>query len=90
MTRPAECSCGRCGRLCRDGTRPALAALIAALAVLLVRRRAVGHGLVNYDTLYALVWGRDLATARLPDYGVAIAPTPHPLADVAGDRAQPR
>ncbi len=58
--------------------RARFAALIAVLAVAI--RAVVGHGLVNYDTLYALVWGRDLASGRLPDYSVAIAPTPHPLA----------
>ncbi|MEA2299202.1 MAG: hypothetical protein QOF77_2138 [Solirubrobacteraceae bacterium] len=58
--------------------RARLAALIAGLAVAI--RAVVGHGLVNYDTLYALVWGRDIAGGRLPDYGVSIAPTPHPLA----------
>ncbi len=41
-----------------------------------------GHGLVNYDTLYALVWGREIAAGSTPDLDVAIAPTPHPLADV--------
>jgi hypothetical protein len=44
----------------------------------------VGYGLVNYDTLYALVWGRDLAHGTLPDYDLALAPTPHPLATLAG------
>ena len=39
-----------------------------------------GRGLVNYDTLYAVVWGRDLARGALPDYDVTLAPTPHPLA----------
>ncbi|MGI8801945.1 MAG: hypothetical protein ACR2KV_07195 [Solirubrobacteraceae bacterium] len=58
--------------------RVRFAALIAVLAVAI--RAVVGHGLVNYDTLYALVWGRDIAAGRLPDYNVAIAPTPHPLA----------
>jgi hypothetical protein len=43
-----------------------------------------GRGLVNYDTLYALVWGRDLAHGALPDYDVTLAPTPHPLATLAG------
>lgn len=41
-----------------------------------------GHGLVNYDTLYTLVWGREIAAGRTPDLDVAVAPTPHPLADV--------
>ena len=46
----------------------------------LAARLLVGHGLVNYDTLYALVWGRDVGLGHLPDYAVAVAPTPHPLA----------
>jgi hypothetical protein len=55
---------------------PAAAALaLAALTWLLA-----GHGLPNYDTLYTLVWGRDLWRLELPDYEVALAPTPHPLA----------
>ena len=36
----------------------------------------VGRGLVNYDTLYALVWGRDLAHGRSPDLTVPLAPPP--------------
>lgn len=46
----------------------------AALAV------ATSYGLVNYDTLYSMVWGRQLAHGSVPDLNVAIAPTPHPLA----------
>jgi hypothetical protein len=45
-----------------------------------VLRLVAGPGLVNYDTLYELVWGRQLAHGTLPDLDVAIAPTPHPLA----------
>jgi hypothetical protein len=43
-------------------------------------RSMTRNGLVNYDTLYTLVWGRELAHGTAPDLGVAIAPTPHPLA----------
>jgi hypothetical protein len=43
-----------------------------------------GRGLVNYDTLYAVVWGRDIAHGTVPDYDVALAPTPHPLATLGG------
>jgi len=50
--------------------------LLGALAL----RLLTANGLVNYDTLYTLVWGRDLAHGVLPDLEVAIAPTPHPLA----------
>ena len=54
-------------------------ALLGALAWALA-----GRGLVNYDTLYAVVWGRDLAHGTLPDYDVTLAPTPHPLATLGG------
>src|SRR3954454_4939782 len=43
-----------------------------------------GHAFLNYDTFYALVWGGDLAHGRTPQYGVAVAPTPHPLAELLG------
>jgi hypothetical protein len=38
----------------------------------------------NYDTIYALVWGRELAHGVSPDYGAALPPTPHPLMDFVG------
>jgi hypothetical protein len=41
-------------------------------------------GFPNYDTIYALVWGRELAHGVCPDYGAALPPTPHPLADLLG------
>src|SRR5215216_1796355 len=43
-----------------------------------------GHAFLNYDTFYALLWGTDLAHGRTPDYSVAVAPTPHPLAEAVG------
>src|SRR4051812_28778665 len=43
-----------------------------------------GHAFLNYDTFYALVWGGDLAHGRTPQYSVAVAPTPHPLAEALG------
>ena len=43
-----------------------------------------GHAFLNYDTLYAVVWGSDLAHGRTPDYTVPVAPTPHPLAELVG------
>jgi hypothetical protein len=42
------------------------------------------YGFPNYDTIYALVWGRELAHGVSPDYGAALPPTPHPLADLLG------
>jgi len=41
-------------------------------------------GFPNYDTIYALVWGRELAHGLSPDYGAALPPTPHPLTDLIG------
>jgi len=46
-------------------------------------------GFPNYDTIYALVWGRELAHGVGPDYGAALPPTPHPLADLVGLVATP-
>jgi hypothetical protein len=43
-----------------------------------------GVGFANYDTLYALAWGGQLARGELPAYEVAIAPTPHPLIELLG------
>ncbi len=56
--------------------RFAAGVLAGAVAIRLV----AGPGLVNYDTLYTLVWGRQIAQGTVPDLDVAIAPTPHPLA----------
>lgn len=54
-----------------------------------VLRLLAGPGLVNYDTLYALVWGRQLAHGELPDLEVAIAPTPHPLLNLGATLLSP-
>lgn len=53
-------------------------------AIALVLWLVFPHGFANYDATYALVWGRDLAHGRLPDYDVTLAPTPHPLATLGG------
>jgi hypothetical protein len=58
----------------------------AVTAVLLV---VFPVGFPNYDTIYALVWGRELAHGASPDYGAALPPTPHPLADLLGLVATP-
>ncbi|MGN6371626.1 MAG: hypothetical protein ACTHM1_01340 [Solirubrobacteraceae bacterium] len=41
-------------------------------------------GFVNYDTLYGLVWGQQLTHGEMPQYGIAFAPTPHPLVELLG------
>jgi hypothetical protein len=60
---------------------------IAAGAVVL--RVVAGVGFVNYDTLYALTWGGQLARTETPQYGIPIAPTPHPLVEVLGAISSP-
>lgn len=55
---------------------PALAGLL-----LLIFR---GDGFPNYDTEYALVWGRAIADGVAPDTSAFLSPTPHPLVNVVG------
>lgn len=61
--------------------RLALAAMLSSLiaGVLLIVFPA---GFPNYDTVYFLVWGREIAEGASPDYGAPLAPTPHPLASL--------
>jgi hypothetical protein len=58
------------------------AAWVAAISALLLLVFPVGFP--NYDTIYALVWGRELAHGQSPDYGAALPPTPHPLTELWG------
>jgi hypothetical protein len=55
--------------------------LAAGLVLVLVA--VVGWALVrtypNYDSYFALDWGRELLDGRLPGYDAYAAPTPHPL-----------
>lgn len=41
-------------------------------------------GFPNYDTIYALVWGREISEWTRPDMAAALAPTPHPLTELIG------
>ena len=50
----------------------------------IVARLLIGVGFVNYDTLYSLVWGQQLARGQNPSYGGTLAPTPHPLLELLG------
>ena len=63
------------------GWLPGLVAVVGGAAVL---RLIAGVGFANYDTLYALAWGGQLAQGETPSYGVPIAPTPHPLIELLG------
>jgi hypothetical protein len=58
------------------------AAWVAAVTGVLLLVFPVGFP--NYDTIYALVWGRELAHLGSPDYGAALPPTPHPLTELWG------
>jgi len=56
----------------------AICALAAAIWL------AFGRGFANYDSLYSLVWGRQIAHGHAPSFDVSLAPTPHPLANLLG------
>lgn len=64
--------------------RPLADAVVAALAALVVYFAFGGHAFLNYDSVYSLVWGADLAAGGLPSYDVPVGPTPHPLAIAVG------
>ncbi len=63
------------------------AAWVAAVAALLMALFPLGFP--NYDTIYSLLWGRELADGLSPDRGAALPPTPHPLAELFGLVASP-
>jgi hypothetical protein len=58
------------------------AAWVAAVAALLLAIFPLGFP--NYDTIYALLWGRELGEGLDPDRAAALPPTPHPLAELFG------
>jgi len=63
------------------GDAPAL--LWVALAAFAVAA-LYGSGFVGYDTMYSLIWGRELADGNIPNFETPHAPTPHPLAYILG------
>jgi hypothetical protein len=68
----------------RTSPRSLAAPLLAIAALGALTWAIFDRAFLNYDTLYALIWGRDLVHGRLPDYEVTLAPTPHPLANAVG------
>jgi len=60
--------------------------IIAVSAVLLA---IFPNGFPNYDTIYYLLWGRELAEGMSPDYSAPLAPTPHPLYHLFGALLSP-
>ncbi|HEU5062862.1 MAG TPA: hypothetical protein VFT79_06885 [Solirubrobacterales bacterium] len=63
------------------------AAWVAGVSAVLLLLFPVGFP--NYDTIYALVWGRELAHFESPDMGAALPPTPHPLTELWGMATTP-
>jgi len=67
----------------RAGRVPSrVAAALLVLAGAPVLAAVFGPGYAGYDAAWALVWGAELAAGRLPSYDTALAPTPHPLANL--------
>ncbi len=60
--------------------RAGFAIVVGAVAL----RLAIGIGFANYDTLYSLAWGQQLARGETPSYRQPLAPTPHPLLEALG------
>ena len=59
-------------RRARAGPEPlAFIAAISAAPLLIFPR-----GFPNYDTIYYLLWGKEIAQGMSPDYGAPLAPTP--------------
>ena len=58
------------------------AAWVAAVSAVLLLLFPLGFP--NYDTIYALLWGRELGEGLSPDRGAVLPPTPHPLAELFG------
>jgi hypothetical protein len=61
-----------------------LGAALSIVAGAVLLRVITGVGFANYDTLYALVWGQQLTRGETPQYGIPVAPTPHPLVEALG------
>ncbi len=68
----------------RSGARSLLVPLAWVAAVAGVLLLLFPLGFPNYDTIYSLLWGRELAEGLSPDRGATLPPTPHPLAELFG------
>lgn len=66
-------------RLARWGIPAAFVAVVSAVLL-----AVFPLGFTNYDTIYYLLWGREIFDGMSPDYGAPLAPTPHPLYDLLG------
>lgn len=66
-------------RLRAWGTPLAFVAGVSAVLLLLFPR-----GFTNYDSIYYLLWGKQMSEGMSPDYSAPLVPTPHPLYDLLG------
>jgi len=73
----------------RSGARSLLVPLAWVVAVAAVLLLLFPLGFPNYDTIYSLLWGRELAEGLSPDRGATLPPTPHPLAELFGLATSP-
>jgi hypothetical protein len=65
-------------------------AWLALAAVALVVAYGLGYaGYVGYDSLWALIWGDDIAHGRSPAMEGVYVPTPHPLLNLLGALLSP-
>ena len=64
--------------------RSTLLPLVAIAAVAGLAWFAFGRGFVNFDAMWALVWGSQIAHLHAPTYAALAAPTPHPLQTLVG------
>lgn len=58
------------------------AAFVAGISAVLLAIFPLGF--TNYDTIYYLLWGKQIALGGSPDYAPPLVPTPHPLYDLLG------
>jgi hypothetical protein len=68
----------------RSGARSLLVPLVWVAAVAGALLLLFPLGFPNYDTIYSLLWGRELAEGLSPDRVATLPPTPHPLAELFG------
>jgi hypothetical protein len=66
-----------------------LAPMAVAGLVILALLVLFPTGFPNYDSVYSLLWGRELAEGMSPDYGPPLVPTPHPLYQLFGAVVSP-
>jgi hypothetical protein len=60
------------------------ALVVAAACAVAIACTVVIRSYPNYDTYYALVWGRELVDGHLPSFTAFAAPTEHPLFNIVG------